>query len=280
MRMFAGVIANWPKYLPILLFLGLPSQLYALSLQGDLLQGGMVTGQVEPGDKVKVDGEPVRVSETGVFLIGFGRDAPKDSVVTVFRDGMELERETLKIGKRSYKIQRIDGLPKGKVTPPKRDWERIKKETAQVKAARKRDDPRADFLTGFIWPVEGPISGVYGSQRILNGKPKRPHFGVDVAVPVGTPVVAPADGIVTLAHKDMFYSGGTLIIDHGHRLSSTFLHLHKLHVRVGDRVRQGDLIAEVGSTGRVTGPHLDWRMNLRSARIDPELLAPPMPAQK
>ncbi len=240
----------------------------------------MVTGQVKPGDSVKVSGEPVRVSEDGVFLLGFGRDAPLESHVSVWRDGKELESRPIQIAKRSYEIQRIENLPKSKVTPPERDWQRIKKETALVKAARKLDDPRTDFIGGFVWPVEGRISGVYGSQRILNGKARRPHFGIDVAAPVGTKVVAPAAGIVTLVHPDMFFSGGTLIIDHGHQFSSSFLHLHKIHVKEGDRVEQGDVIAEVGATGRVTGPHLDWRMNLRSARIDPALLVPPMPQQK
>jgi len=159
------------------------------------------------------------------------------------------------------------------------DYQRIRRDSAAVKQARERDDPRADFLSGWIWPVEGPISGVYGSQRVLNGKPRRPHFGVDIAMPVGTLVKAPADGLVTLAHPDMFYSGATLIIDHGHKLSSTFLHLSRILVEVGDRVRQGEVIAEVGKSGRVTGAHLDWRMNLRQARIDPQLLAGPMPVQ-
>jgi murein DD-endopeptidase MepM/ murein hydrolase activator NlpD len=250
-----------------------------LGLRGEQQQGGMMVGQVAAGDTVEVDGNPVRVSEEGIFLLGFGRDAAEATTIRVLRGGSEKAKRQLRIAKREYDIQRIDGLPKGKVTPPKRDWARIKKEVAMTKEARKRDDPRTDFLGGFIWPVEGPISGVYGSQRILNGKPRRPHFGVDIAVPVGTPVVAPADGVVTLAHPDMFYSGGTLIIDHGHRLSSSFLHLHKIHVKEGDRVRQGDLIAEVGATGRVTGAHLDWRMNLRDARIDPQLLVPPLPVQ-
>ena len=263
----------------LILFLS-HSQSSALSLQGEFIQGGMVTGQVKPGDRVKVSGEPVRVSEDGVFLLGFGRDAPLESHVSVWRDGKELESRPIQIAKRSYEIQRIENLPKSKVTPPERDWQRIKKETALVKAARKLDDPRTDFIGGFIWPVEGRISGVYGSQRILNGKPRRPHFGIDVAAPEGTKVIAPAAGVVTLAHSDMFFSGGTLIIDHGHQLSSSFLHLHKILVSEGDRVEQGDVIAEVGATGRVTGPHLDWRMNLRSARIDPVLLVPPMPDRK
>ena len=128
--------------------------------------------------------------------------------------------------------------------------------------------------------MTGPISGVYGSQRILNGKPRRPHFGVDVARPTGTPIVAPADGVITLAEPAMFFSGGTLIIDHGHRLSSSMLHLHKILVKEGDQVKQGQVIAEIGATGRVTGAHLDWRMNLRGHRIDPQLLVPPMTVQK
>ena len=136
-----------------------------------------------------------------------------------------------------------------------------------------------DALAGFQWPAIGPISGVYGSQRIYNGTPRSPHYGVDVAVPTGTPVLAPSSGVVTLAEPDLFYSGGTIILDHGFRLSSSFLHLSKVHVAVGQEVKQGELIGEVGATGRATGPHLDWRMSWRNQRIDPQLLAPPMPAQ-
>jgi murein DD-endopeptidase MepM/ murein hydrolase activator NlpD len=153
---------------------------------------------------------------------------------------------------------------------------RIRKEIAQVKKARNRNDSREDFLRGFQWPVKGRISGVYGSQRVLNGQPRRPHFGVDIAAPVGTLVHSPTDGVVTLTHDDMFFSGGTLIIDHGHGLSSTFIHLNAILVKEGDRVRQGDVIAEVGATGRVSGPHLDWRMNLLGDRLDPQLLVGPM----
>ncbi|MCU7812658.1 MAG: M23 family metallopeptidase [Candidatus Thiodiazotropha sp. (ex Notomyrtea botanica)] len=272
-RVFSPVLISW--------LLALFSPLaQALSLEGDFLQGGMVIGQTNPGDQVTFDGVRVRVSDEGVFLLGFGRDDALQHTLVVRRDGKLAERRDVTIGKRDYEIQRIDGLPPSKVTPPKRDWKRIKQETAQIKKARKLDDPRADFLGGFIWPAKGIISGVYGSQRVLNGEPRRPHFGVDVAAPTGTPVYAPADGLVTLAHSDMFFSGGTLIVDHGHKLSSSFLHLSKILVKVGDRVKQGDLIAEIGATGRVTGAHLDWRMNLRSARIDPQLLVPPMPVEK
>lgn len=251
-----------------------------LSLSGPLVQGGLVTGKSDSGVKVTIDGAPVRVSEEGYFLIGFDRDHGAVSQVKVVYPDGRIESRTLKIKKRDYDIQRIDGLPKRKVTPEKIDYERIRRETEAIKQARKQDDPRTDFLQGWIWPVEGPISGVYGSQRVLNGKPRRPHYGVDIAAPVGTPVKAPADGIVTLVHPDMFYSGATLVLDHGHKLSSSFLHLNRTLVKVGDRIHKGDIIAEVGATGRVTGAHLDWRMNLRNARIDPQLLVGAMPAQK
>ncbi len=257
-----------------------PVQAETLGLKGDFMQGGMVIGETTPGNRVLFDGESIRVSPEGLFLLGFGRDDTLEHSLTVQKEGKTLEQRRVVIGKRDYRIQRIDGLPPSKVTPPKRDWERIKRETAMVKKARRLDDARTDFSQGFIWPAKGVISGVYGSQRVLNGKPKRPHFGVDIAAPKGTPVYAPADGVVTLAYPDMFYSGGTLILDHGHQLSSSFLHLSKLHVKVGDRVKQGDLIAEIGATGRVTGAHLDWRMNLRKACIDPQLLVPAMAAVK
>ena len=248
-----------------------------LAISGSLVQGGMVIGKSAPGASITVDNLPVRVSAEGYFLIGFGRDHGAESLVNVVYPDGRSESRRLTIKKREYAIQRIDGLPERKVTPEKIDYARIRNETAAIKEARKRDDSRTDFLSGWNWPVEGPISGVYGSQRVLNGKPRRPHFGVDIAVPVGSLVKAPADGVVTLAHPGMFYSGVTLMLDHGHKLSSSFLHLNKTLVKVGDRVRKGDIIAEVGKTGRVTGAHLDWRMNLRNARIDPQLLVGEMP---
>ena len=248
------------------------------SLTGRPIQGGMMIGRTQPGSRVSQDGQAVRVSGEGVFLLGFTRDAPARSSLRIERPAGEVIERSLNVAEREYRIQRIDGLPKSKVTPRKpEDLTRIRRDIADARKARARDDDRQDFLDGFIWPVTGPISGVYGSRRILNGEPRRPHYGVDVAVPTGTPVMAPAPGIVTLAVPDMFFSGGTMIIDHGHRLTSSFLHLSKLHARVGDRVEAGDVVAEVGATGRVTGAHLDWRMNLRDRRIDPELLVPPMP---
>ncbi|MDH3671131.1 MAG: M23 family metallopeptidase [Gammaproteobacteria bacterium] len=249
-----------------------------LELEGQLMQGGLMQGRTDPDAEVTFDGQPVRISEAGVFLIGFGRDAPPQAkLVATFADGSREWRE-LKVGQRKYKTQRIDGLPPRKVTPSEEDLVRIGRETALIKQARAQDDTRTDFLNGFIWPAKGRITGVYGSQRILNGEPRRPHFGLDIAAPVGTPVVAPASGIVTLTHPDMFYSGGTLILDHGHGLSSTFIHLHQILVKQGDYVQQGDVIAEIGVTGRARGAHLDWRINLFTRRLDPQLILEAMPS--
>ena len=246
-------------------------------LDGPRLQGGLLRGRVPPGSTVEYEGDVVRVSKDGWFLVGFGRDAPPDAELVVdFPDGRR-ERQVLKVDRREYDIQHIDGLPARKVTPSEEDLVRIRAEVAMVKQARRIDDPRADFLGGFRWPIKGRISGVYGSQRILNGEPRRPHFGIDIAAPTGTKVGAPADGVVTMVHPDMFFSGGTMIVDHGHGLSSAFLHLSRILVEKGDRVVQGQVIAEVGSTGRSTGPHLDWRINLFDRRLDPSLLVGPMP---
>ncbi len=259
----------------------LPAAEVPLELEGPLEQGAVVFGRTAPGARVVHDGEPVPVSAEGRFVIGFDRDAPPRSrLEVILPDGGRIVRE-LEIARREYRIQRIDGLPPAKVTPRKKaDLERIRRDVALVKKARARVDDRTDFLGGFQWPVTGPVTGVYGSQRILNGKPRRPHYGVDVAGPVGTPVRAPADGVVTLAVPDMFYSGGTLIMDHGHGLSSTFLHLNRILVKEGERVRKGQVVAEMGATGRVTGSHLDWRMNLRGKRVDPQTVVGPMKAHE
>ena len=261
----------------IFTILCLPMGLNAMSLSGQLKQGGMVIGKVSPGESVYFDGTPIRVSPEGVFVIGFSRDAKAKSMVEVHHPSGNVEKHPLSIEQRDYRIQRIDGLPPRKVTPSKKDLDRIWEDIKQVKKVRKTDDPRIDFTQSFIWPVIGRISGVYGSQRILNGKPKRPHFGVDIAAPTGTPVKAPIDGVVTMVHSDMFYSGGTLIVDHGHGISTVYMHLHKILVKEGQRVRQGYVIAQVGATGRVTGPHLHWGMNWFETRLDPALTVPPMP---
>ncbi len=249
----------------------------SLVLEGNMIQGGLVKGKTSPGTKIEFAGRALRVSEEGLFLIGFGRDAPNEMTLTINHPDGTLENRPLHVKKRHYKIQRIDGLPPSKVTPKKKDLARIRSEVAMVKSARQVDDPRTDFLSGFAWPLKGRITGVYGSQRILNGQPRRPHYGIDIAASEGTPVRAPADGLITLTHRDMYYSGGTLILDHGHGLSSSFLHLKRILVRKGQAVRQGDVIAEVGATGRSKGAHLDWRINLFQIRLDPQLVAGTIP---
>jgi len=248
-----------------------------LTLKGEMTQGGLIFAQSTPGAKASLDGEALRVTPDGRFLFGFGRDAAPKAMLEVTTPDGKVETRALEIAQREYKIQRIDGIDKDYVSPPEEVLARIRADAAAAAEARKADRPETDYDSGFAWPVLGPISGVYGSQRILNGQPRQPHFGVDVAGPVGAPVRAPADGVVTLAHPDMYFSGATLIIDHGHGLSSSFLHLEKIQVSEGQEVRQGEVVALMGKSGRVTGPHLDWRMNWRDQRIDPTLLVPPMP---
>lgn len=260
-----------------LLMSPLPGWANDLELSGSLTQGGLITGHTGPGARVELDGRPLRVSPEGVFVFGFGRDAaPAARLEVIYPDGGR-EVRIMEVTPRTYEVQRIDGLPPGKVTPPPEVLERIRREIALVARVRSRDTDRPYFLSGFRWPVIGRISGVYGSQRILNGEPRQPHYGIDIAVPTGTAVEAPAAGVVTLVHPDMYFSGGTLIIDHGHGLSSSFLHLQDIHVQEGQAVEQGDTIATVGATGRVTGPHLDWRINWFEQRLDPALVVPPMP---
>ena len=257
---------------------GAGAQSAGIRLDGPRTQGGLLRGRVAPGTSVAFEGVPVRVSADGWFLIGFGRDAASEAELAVRHPDGRDERMVLAVAPREYRVERIDGLPPGKVTAHREDeLARIRAEAEMVRRARLTDEPRTDFLSGFRWPVMGRISGVYGSQRFLNGEPRQPHFGVDIAAPAGTKVRAPADGRVTLAEPDLFLSGGTLIVDHGHGLSSAFLHLSRILAKRGERVRRDRTIAEVGATGRATGPHLDWRVNLLERRLDPALLVAPMP---
>ncbi len=253
----------------------------APQLDGHFVQGGMVIGKVPDGSRVWLDEQQVDIAPDGAFVLGFGRDAAPHSTLKVRYPDGHIEQQVLDIAPREFRVQRIDGLPQRKVTPRSReDLARIRRDAAAVRKARSLKRFASDFEQRFIWPVTGPISGVYGSQRILNGKPRRPHMGVDVARPRGTVVVAPADGVVIFAEPDLFYSGGTLIIDHGMQMNTSYLHLSRILVHKGQRVKQGQPIAEIGSTGRATGPHLHWGANVRKVRIDPQLLVPPMPKGK
>ena len=220
-----------------------------------------------------VDGVKIPVHPDGKTLVfGYGRDAELDSKITlVFKDGNKFEK-SVKIKQRDYDIDRVNGVAQKYVSPPESVLQRISKDSAMVKKARSGLSFRQDYLAQAITPAKGRISGVYGSQRVFNGVPKRPHFGMDIAAPVGTEVIAPWSGEVVLAVADMYYSGGTMIIDHGMGITSTYIHLHKLHKKAGDKIEAGELIAEIGATGRVTGPHLDWRLNWFNRRLDPQLL--------
>ncbi len=248
-----------------------------LVIEGDFVQGGLVFGPAAPGAEVAMDGRAVRVTKTGRFIFGFGRDAAPSAVLEVIWPDGRAEMRHLVVAKRDYQIQRIDGLPPKMVTPPEAVLTRIRAENARIAEARAVDRPEPLFESGFVWPVTGPITGVFGSQRVLNGEPRRPHFGVDVAAPAGTTVKAPADGVVAIAHSDMYYTGGTVLLDHGHGLTSVYSHMKEVWVEEGARLRQGDPLGSVGATGRVTGAHLDWRINWFDQRLDPALLVPPMP---
>lgn len=263
-----------------LLLVSLAQMATALELNGELTQGAMVWGRVEPSTRLFLEDEQIRVADNGVFAIGFDRDAPETMTLKVCHADDSCQARVLDIAQRQYRIQEIEGVPQRTVTPPPEALARIRREAAKVSAARSEFLYRQDFTRPFIWPLRGTITGVFGSQRVYNGDPGRPHYGVDIAGPVGATVVAPVEGVVTLAHDDMFYSGGTLIIDHGHGISSTFIHLSKVLVKPGQQVKQGQPIAEVGATGRATGPHLDWRMNWFGKRLDPALLVGEMPPEK
>ncbi len=260
------------------LLLASPALAGTLVLEGAVEQGGLVHGKTDPGAKVTLDGRAVRVAGDGSFIFGFGRDAPAEAHLdVVFADGSSAHRD-LAVAARHYDIQRIDGLPAQQVTPDAATLERIKREQVEINGARAVDSNLTFFERAFVWPAVGPISGVYGSQRILNGEPRAPHMGLDIAAPRGSPVLAADAGTVTLAERDLFFTGGTVIIDHGYGLATTYQHMDRVDVTVGQKVAAGQPIGIVGATGRVTGPHLHWALNWYEVRLDPALVMGPMPA--
>ena len=235
-------------------------------------QGAMVLGKVPPGSRVEYAGRSLRSTGYGTVVFGVGRDQATPVQVVVVRPDGSRQIAGIAVAARDWPVQRVDGVPPKTVDPPPEIAERTRREQAQVTAARARDDDRADFARAFIWPVQGRISGRFGNQRVYNGKPGSAHSGMDIAAPTGTPVKAPADGVVSFADAGLYLTGGTLVLDHGHGVSSNFLHLSRIDVRPGDVVRQGDVIGAVGATGRATGPHLHWGMNWFDVRIDPLLV--------
>ncbi len=247
----------------------------SFNMVGDFRPGGLLFGHITTEQTVYYRGEQVLVNPHGQFVIGLDRDHEGDLMLNIVQqDGSKVIHKFI-IQPREYLIQSIKGVAKKYVSPDPQQLARTRSESARVRTARKQLSLEDAFFDGFIWPAKGPITGVFGSQRIFNGEPRRPHYGLDIAGPIGAEVIAPAAGIVRLA-EDLFFSGMTMVIDHGHGLSSSFLHLSEMIVAAGESVEQGQLIARIGDTGRVTGPHLDWRMNWQlgavSVRVDPQQL--------
>lgn len=248
-----------------LFFLLITTSSFAVIFDGKFIQGSFILGKTEPGSVVFIDKKKVKVTSDGYFAFGLGRDRKNDVVITIGK-----KKIVKKIYKRKYNIQRVDGLEEKKVTPPEEVYERIKKENKWIGESRAINSDFTFFKNKFAIPIENAIiTGVYGSQRILNGKPKWPHYGLDFAADEGTKIKAMLDGIVTLAEPDLFYTGGTLIFDHGHGISTLYMHMEKILVKKGQKVKQGDVIGTVGSTGRATGAHLDVRLNWFQTRLDP-----------
>ncbi len=240
-----------------------------VSLTGRLEQGGLVLGRTDPGSSVSLDGAPVRVATDGSFVIGFGRNAKSQARLSVRSPSGVVDERVLAIEPRDWPTQRIDGLPEEKVAPDPQQLKRIRDEAKLVAERRRRDSATVSFAGGFMAPADGVVSGVFGSQRILNGQPRAPHSGSDIAAPAGAPVRAAAAGIVSLI-RDLFFTGKTVMIDHGHGLSSIYAHLSATTVHEGDAIERGALIGRVGASGRATGPHLHWGVSWFDERLDPE----------
>ena len=244
-----------------------------LPLTGQAIQGGLLIGTAPMTSHVTLDGEQLETDSKGRFVIGFHRDDSQTQLLQIQNDDGSTQAHIITPEARDWDIQRIDGLAQKYVTPPAKTLARI---TSDRDAVQKARQPALEgtqiFETGFRWPVSGPVTGVYGSQRILNGTPRQPHYGIDIAAPKGTNVITSAPGIVTMA-MDLYYTGWTVIIDHGLGLSSTYSHLDSISVKAGDTVPKDAVIGVVGSTGRSTGAHLDWRVNLGTKRLDPQIVA-------
>ncbi len=249
----------------------------AVRLDGPLVQGGLVRGFAPARARVTLDGAVVPVAEDGRFLLGFGRDHRANSVLEVRLPGGASLRRELGIEQRSYDTRRVAGLPARLVNPDAEGLRRIAADRARIVAVRAAPPTPPVFASGFAWPALGPVSGVFGSQSIMNGEARAPHNGVDVAAAIGAPVGAMADGTVVLAEHDMYLTGQSVLLDHGLGLNSVYIHLSEIAVAVGARVGKGQIIGRVGGTGRVTAPHLHWGVNLGQTALDPALLVGPMP---
>ena len=255
------------KLIILIFFISINSN--AAEFQGDFKQGSFILGKTKPNSKIFVDKTKVRVTKDGYFAFGIGRDRKNNILIKIINSG-ETELIEKKVFKKEYKIQRINGLPPKQVTPPPEVYERIKKDNKLIGKARAVNSNITFFKEKFSLPIDKfIITGVYGSQRILNGKPRRPHYGIDFHAPEGTPVRAMLDGTVTRAEKDLYFTGGTIIFDHGHGISTLFMHMKDVNVKEGQKIKKGQVVGTVGKTGRSTGPHLDIRLNWFEVKLDP-----------
>ena len=239
-----------------------------IDLEGYFIQGGYVKGKTSSKIKIKFENRDVYLSKKNKFILGFGRDYSEVANLKFNIDNKWINKK-LKIKKNKYKIQKIDGLPKKFVSPPKEIYERIIRENKLIAKVRTLNSKIDYTFQDFLLPANGIITGVFGSQRILNGKPRRPHYGIDIAAKKGSKVISPTDAIVRLSEKDLYFTGGTIMLDHGHGITSVYSHLSKVLVKKNDKIQKGDVIGLIGSTGRSTGPHLDWRINWFDQRLDP-----------
>jgi murein DD-endopeptidase MepM/ murein hydrolase activator NlpD len=245
------------------------SFLYGVEFNGKFYQGNLIVGKAEPLSIIYIDQKKIKISREGYFVFGISKDRKNDVVIKVVNQN-KTEEIIKKVYKKKYQIQKIDGLPQKQVTPPKEVYERIKNDNKLIAEARSVDSDYTYFSNKFNLPIENSIiTGVYGSQRILNGIPKSPHYGLDFAATEGTPIKAMLDGKVTLSEKNLYYTGGTIIFDHGHGVSTLYMHLKDVKVVKGQKVKKGEIIGTVGKTGRSTGAHLDIRLNWYDVKLDP-----------
>jgi len=245
------------------------TSLQALELRGDFIQGNLIVGKTDSRSKIFIDKKKIKISSQGFFVFGLSKNRKNDVSIKVIKNGIS-EIIVKKVYKKKYRVQKIDGLPSKQVTPPKEVYERIKNDNKLISEARALNSDLIFFNDEFKIPIKNTIiTGVYGSQRILNGIPKSPHYGLDFAAKEGTEIKAMLDGKVTLSEKNLYYTGGTIIFDHGHGVSTLYMHLKDLYVKKGQNIKQGDVIGTVGKTGRSTGPHLDIRLNWFDIKLDP-----------
>ena len=235
-------------------------------------QGGLLREKTIPGSMVEFNGKNIRIDRNGNFIIGFSRNAPPDVILKITSPDGQVQKRKIKISQREYQKQYIEGLPKKKVTPSEKDLRKIAEDRSLIRGARSLSTSTDIFLGEFIWPLRGTVTGVFGSQRILNGKARSPHLGIDIAAEEGTAIVSPAPGRIVLVEEDMFLNGKTIMIDHGFGLTSIYAHLSEISVIKGELIEKGEMIGKVGMTGRSTGAHLHWGVHWYNIGLDPGLL--------